>query len=161
MSQVRRVVIDWSWRDQKLRRLIDIPEIKDELFNLILKHIIPLTQSTNIKIGLYWLQWILYWMNRTTTRESSSKGEIFILEFVAQNASVSSYVAQILRNKEVWDIHMLNYCMNVYNEFMSHGWFTRTSVLQRTLMYRGWITWNLHGPSTIAFSISKRYINLA
>ena len=52
MSQLKYVILDWSWRDVKLRKMCDIPEIRSDLFNLLKKHLIPMAKSTNLKFGL-------------------------------------------------------------------------------------------------------------
>ena len=52
MSQLKYVILDWSWRDVKLRKMCDIPEIRSDLFSLLKKHFIPRAKSTNLKFGL-------------------------------------------------------------------------------------------------------------
>ena len=52
LDQMTHVVLDWSWRDVKLRRMIDIPEIKADLFKLLQKYILPRAKLENVKIGL-------------------------------------------------------------------------------------------------------------
>ena len=52
LSQVRNIVLDWSWRDVKKRRLADIPEVQDDLTKLFVKSFIPHVKSNQAKIGL-------------------------------------------------------------------------------------------------------------
>uniref|UniRef100_A0A4W6D9J3 Cms1 ribosomal small subunit homolog n=1 Tax=Lates calcarifer TaxID=8187 RepID=A0A4W6D9J3_LATCA len=35
LQALRYLVLDWNWRDQKLRRMVDIPEIKQDLMKLL------------------------------------------------------------------------------------------------------------------------------
>lgn len=44
------LVLDWNWRDQKLRRMADIPEIKVEFMKLLEKII---RNCNKVKIGLF------------------------------------------------------------------------------------------------------------
>ncbi|KAK7882399.1 hypothetical protein WMY93_028573 [Mugilogobius chulae] len=50
LQSLRHVVVDWNWRDQKLRRMVDIPEIKLDFMNLIEKII---RNNREFKIGLF------------------------------------------------------------------------------------------------------------
>ena len=34
-SQLKYVILDWTWRDQKLRRMIDIPEVGRSIQKLV------------------------------------------------------------------------------------------------------------------------------
>ncbi|XP_076974727.1 protein CMSS1 isoform X2 [Tamandua tetradactyla] len=47
------LVFDWNWRDQKLRRLMDIPEIKKEVFELLEMGILSLCKTESLKLGLF------------------------------------------------------------------------------------------------------------
>ncbi|XP_035687640.1 protein CMSS1-like [Branchiostoma floridae] len=53
LDHVRCVVLDWTYRDVKLRRLCDIPEVRDDLFQLLRKHLIPLAKDGILKFGLF------------------------------------------------------------------------------------------------------------
>ena len=52
LNQTKHVILDWSWRDVKLRRMTDIPEIRSDLFLLLKKHLISKAQSGTFKFGL-------------------------------------------------------------------------------------------------------------
>jgi len=52
LEQVSHVVLDWSWRDSKLRQLRDVPEIKSDLMDLLQKLLIPAVKSGKAKIAL-------------------------------------------------------------------------------------------------------------
>ncbi|XP_072019535.1 protein CMSS1-like [Amphiura filiformis] len=48
------VILDWNWRDVKLRRMVDMPEVRQDLLELLRKHIIPATRnSEKLRIGLF------------------------------------------------------------------------------------------------------------
>ncbi|KAI8520382.1 cms1 ribosomal small subunit [Branchiostoma belcheri] len=53
LDHVRCVVLDWTYRDVKLRRLCDIPEVRGDLFQLFRKHLIPLAKDGLLKFGLF------------------------------------------------------------------------------------------------------------
>ncbi|XP_078699759.1 protein CMSS1-like isoform X2 [Branchiostoma floridae x Branchiostoma belcheri] len=53
LDHVRCVVLDWTYRDVKLRRLCDIPEVRGDLFQLFMKHLIPLAKDGLLKFGLF------------------------------------------------------------------------------------------------------------
>ncbi|CAI9560915.1 unnamed protein product [Staurois parvus] len=35
LQSLKYIVLDWNWRDQKLRRMVDIPEVKKEMVELL------------------------------------------------------------------------------------------------------------------------------
>ena len=48
------VIIDWNWRDVKLRRIVDVPEVRQDLFELLRKYVIPATRTgEKLRIGLF------------------------------------------------------------------------------------------------------------
>ncbi|XP_032828491.2 protein CMSS1 isoform X1 [Petromyzon marinus] len=53
LDSLKYLVLDWNWRDQKLRRLIDIPEVKTDVLELLQKFIIPTARRSSAKIGLF------------------------------------------------------------------------------------------------------------
>ncbi|XP_038657682.1 protein CMSS1 isoform X2 [Scyliorhinus canicula] len=53
LQSVKYVILDWNWRDQKLRRLMDIPEVKQETLKLLETCIIPACKSGPVKLGLF------------------------------------------------------------------------------------------------------------
>ncbi|XP_060689676.1 protein CMSS1 isoform X2 [Hemiscyllium ocellatum] len=53
IQSLKYVILDWNWRDQKLRRLMDIPEVKQETLKLLETSIIPACKSGSVKLGLY------------------------------------------------------------------------------------------------------------
>ncbi|XP_020908496.1 protein CMSS1-like [Exaiptasia diaphana] len=52
-SKLKYVVVDWTWRDQKLRSIADMPEVKDDFYHLLQNYIFPLAKCEKIKIGLF------------------------------------------------------------------------------------------------------------
>ncbi|XP_025069622.1 protein CMSS1 [Alligator sinensis] len=53
LNSLKYLILDWNWRDQKLRRMIDIPEIKKETIDLLEMGIIKLCQEGSVKLGLF------------------------------------------------------------------------------------------------------------
>ncbi|XP_039945081.1 protein CMSS1 isoform X5 [Hirundo rustica] len=53
LNSTKYMILDWNWRDQKLRRMMDIPEIKKETIDLLEKSIIKLCRDGSVKLGLF------------------------------------------------------------------------------------------------------------
>ncbi|XP_014441433.1 protein CMSS1 isoform X1 [Tupaia chinensis] len=53
LNPLKFLVFDWNWRDQKLRRMMDIPEIRKEVFELLEMGVLGLCKSESLKLGLY------------------------------------------------------------------------------------------------------------
>ena len=53
IKKCRLVVIDWHWKDKKMRTIVDIPEIKDDLSPLLRDIVVPCMQSNKLKLFLY------------------------------------------------------------------------------------------------------------
>ncbi|XP_041278370.1 protein CMSS1 isoform X5 [Onychostruthus taczanowskii] len=53
LNSTKYLILDWNWRDQKLRRMMDIPEIKKETIDLLEKSIIKLCRDGSVKLGLF------------------------------------------------------------------------------------------------------------
>ncbi|XP_026999447.2 protein CMSS1 isoform X2 [Tachysurus fulvidraco] len=53
LQGLRYLVLDWNCRDQKHRRMVDIPEVKTEFVKLLESGIIKKCQEGGIKIGLF------------------------------------------------------------------------------------------------------------
>ncbi|XP_028250056.1 protein CMSS1 isoform X2 [Parambassis ranga] len=53
LGALKYVVLDWNWRDQKLRRMVDIPEIKLDFMKLLESGILAACKEDKIKIGLF------------------------------------------------------------------------------------------------------------
>ncbi|XP_060028158.1 protein CMSS1 isoform X4 [Erinaceus europaeus] len=53
LNPLRFLVFDWNWRDQKLRRMMDIPEIRKETCELLEMGILSLCKSESLKLGLF------------------------------------------------------------------------------------------------------------
>ncbi|XP_065598122.1 protein CMSS1 isoform X1 [Cyrtonyx montezumae] len=53
LNSTKYIILDWNWRDQKLRRMMDIPEIKKETIDLLEMRIIKLCREGSVKLGLY------------------------------------------------------------------------------------------------------------
>ncbi|XP_067897111.1 protein CMSS1 isoform X2 [Heterodontus francisci] len=53
LQSLKYVILDWNWRDQKLRRLMDIPEVKQETLKLLETSVIPACKSGSVKLGIF------------------------------------------------------------------------------------------------------------
>ncbi|XP_027268278.1 protein CMSS1 isoform X5 [Cricetulus griseus] len=53
LNPLKFLVFDWNWRDQKLRRMMDIPEIRKEVFELLDMGVFSLCKSESLKLGLF------------------------------------------------------------------------------------------------------------
>ncbi|XP_033067383.1 protein CMSS1 isoform X5 [Trachypithecus francoisi] len=53
LNPLKFLVFDWNWRDQKLRRMMDIPEIRKEVFELLEMGVLGLCKSESLKLGLF------------------------------------------------------------------------------------------------------------
>ncbi|XP_054642338.1 protein CMSS1 [Dunckerocampus dactyliophorus] len=53
LQALRFVVLDWNWRDQKLRKMMDIPEIKVDLIKLLESGVLEQCKANKVKIGLF------------------------------------------------------------------------------------------------------------
>ncbi|KAM8856447.1 protein CMSS1 [Spinachia spinachia] len=53
LQALKYVVLDWNWRDQKLRRMVDVPEIKLDLMKLLEGGILKRCKEDKVKIGLF------------------------------------------------------------------------------------------------------------
>lgn len=46
------IVLDWNWRDAKLKRMVDVPEIRKELVSLLKDHLLEVVQGSPCKLAL-------------------------------------------------------------------------------------------------------------
>ncbi|KAG8450363.1 hypothetical protein GDO86_002856, partial [Hymenochirus boettgeri] len=53
LESLKYLVFDWNWRDQKLRRMPDIPEVKKEMLELLEAGVISACKAGSVKIGLF------------------------------------------------------------------------------------------------------------
>ncbi|XP_024919461.1 protein CMSS1 [Cynoglossus semilaevis] len=53
LGSLKYIVLDWNWRDQKLRRMVDIPEIKLDLMKLLDAGLLQGCRGGQVKIGLF------------------------------------------------------------------------------------------------------------
>ncbi|XP_040279226.1 protein CMSS1 isoform X1 [Bufo bufo] len=53
LQSLKYLVLDWNWRDQKLRRMVDIPEVKKEMVELMESGLIAACREGSVKIGLF------------------------------------------------------------------------------------------------------------
>ncbi|XP_054981466.1 protein CMSS1 isoform X3 [Sorex araneus] len=53
LNPLKFLVFDWNWRDQKLRRMMDIPEIRKDVFELLETGVLSLCKSESLKLGLF------------------------------------------------------------------------------------------------------------
>ncbi|XP_043927309.1 protein CMSS1 isoform X2 [Protopterus annectens] len=53
LDSLKYVIFDWNWRDQKLRRMMDIPEIQQDTITLLESGIIAACRAGSLKLGLF------------------------------------------------------------------------------------------------------------
>ncbi|XP_033984729.1 protein CMSS1 [Trematomus bernacchii] len=53
LKALKYVVLDWNWRDQKLRRMVDVPEVKLDFMKLLESGILNGCKEGKVKIGLF------------------------------------------------------------------------------------------------------------
>ncbi|XP_041128325.1 protein CMSS1-like isoform X4 [Polyodon spathula] len=53
LKALKYVVLDWNWRDQKLRRMADIPEVKLDMLKLLEGGIAQACQAGSVKLALF------------------------------------------------------------------------------------------------------------
>ncbi|XP_035533002.1 protein CMSS1 [Morone saxatilis] len=53
LKALRYMVLDWNWRDQKLRRMVDIPEVKLDFMKLLENGVLNGCKEDKVKIGLF------------------------------------------------------------------------------------------------------------
>lgn len=53
LNCLKLVMLDWNWRDVKMKRMLDIVDIRNSLMSLLKDFIIPSCKSNHTKIGLY------------------------------------------------------------------------------------------------------------
>uniref|UniRef100_A0A3B5B5R3 Cms1 ribosomal small subunit homolog n=1 Tax=Stegastes partitus TaxID=144197 RepID=A0A3B5B5R3_9TELE len=53
LQALKYLILDWNWRDQKLRRMVDIPEIKVDFMKLLENGILAGCKEDRVKIGLF------------------------------------------------------------------------------------------------------------
>ncbi|KAF7657251.1 hypothetical protein LDENG_00029490 [Lucifuga dentata] len=53
LEALRYLVLDWNWRDQKLRRMMDIPEVKVDFMKLLDVGILNKCKEGKVKISLF------------------------------------------------------------------------------------------------------------
>ncbi|XP_059198526.1 protein CMSS1 isoform X1 [Centropristis striata] len=53
LQALRYLVLDWNWRDQKLRRMVDVPEVKLDVMKLLESGILNHCKEDKVKIGLF------------------------------------------------------------------------------------------------------------
>uniref|UniRef100_A0A4W5RG34 Cms1 ribosomal small subunit homolog n=1 Tax=Hucho hucho TaxID=62062 RepID=A0A4W5RG34_9TELE len=53
LPPLRFLVLDWNWRDQKLRRMVDVPEVKGDLLKLLDTGILKGCREGKVKVGLF------------------------------------------------------------------------------------------------------------
>ncbi|XP_075053115.1 protein CMSS1 isoform X2 [Mixophyes fleayi] len=53
LESLKYLVWDWNWRDQKLRRMVDIPEVKKDMVELLETGLITACREGSLKFGLF------------------------------------------------------------------------------------------------------------
>lgn len=52
LDDIKAVVLDYNWRDVKAKKIIDIPDIKKDLLNLMKEYLLPHIHNTKCKIAI-------------------------------------------------------------------------------------------------------------
>ncbi|KAG8000514.1 Protein CMSS1, partial [Nibea albiflora] len=53
LGGLRYLVLDWNWRDQKLRRMVDVPEVKLDFMKLLESGVLTGCKQDKVKVGLF------------------------------------------------------------------------------------------------------------
>ncbi|XP_073440469.1 protein CMSS1 isoform X4 [Dendrobates tinctorius] len=53
LQSLKYLVLDWNWRDKKQRRMVDIPEVKKSMVELLESGLIAVCRDGSVKIGLF------------------------------------------------------------------------------------------------------------
>ncbi|CAN2390038.1 U3-containing 90S pre-ribosomal complex subunit, partial [Pristimantis euphronides] len=53
LQSLKYLILDWNWRDQKLRRMVDIPEVKTEVAELLESGLVAACREGSVKIALF------------------------------------------------------------------------------------------------------------
>nr|XP_033796758.1 protein CMSS1 isoform X2 [Geotrypetes seraphini] len=53
LDSLKCLIFDWNWRDQKLRRMMEIPEVKKETMELLEMGMITACRASTLKLGLF------------------------------------------------------------------------------------------------------------
>ncbi|KAL0963465.1 hypothetical protein UPYG_G00306710 [Umbra pygmaea] len=53
LSALRFMILDWNWRDQKQRRMVDVNEVKCDLLKLLQIGIVKACREEKLKVGLF------------------------------------------------------------------------------------------------------------
>uniref|UniRef100_A0A8C5LQB3 Cms1 ribosomal small subunit homolog n=1 Tax=Leptobrachium leishanense TaxID=445787 RepID=A0A8C5LQB3_9ANUR len=53
LASLKYLVLDWNWRDQKLRRMMDIPEVKKETMDLLESGPLAACRAGSLRLGLF------------------------------------------------------------------------------------------------------------
>lgn len=54
LEDIKAVVLDYNWRDVKAKKIIDIPDVKKDLLNLMKEYLLPHIHNTKCKIAILW-----------------------------------------------------------------------------------------------------------
>lgn len=52
LEELRAIVLDYNWRDTKSKRIIDIPDVKTDLLNLMKEFLLPHIINSKCQIGI-------------------------------------------------------------------------------------------------------------
>ncbi|XP_019125842.2 protein CMSS1 isoform X1 [Larimichthys crocea] len=53
LRALKYLVLDWNWRDQKLRRMVDVPEVKLDFMKLLESGVLTGCKQHQVKVGLF------------------------------------------------------------------------------------------------------------
>ena len=52
LDALRLIVLDWSWRDAKQRRLVDHEQVRSDVMGLLCRALLPRVRAGGAKLGL-------------------------------------------------------------------------------------------------------------
>lgn len=53
LEHTKFIIFDWNWRDVKMKRMVDVPEVCASLILLIRDHVLPSCKNNKTRIGLF------------------------------------------------------------------------------------------------------------
>lgn len=53
IEELKYLIVDWSWKDVKMRQIYNMPNVKEEFIVLFQKHIFKLCQKGTLSVGLF------------------------------------------------------------------------------------------------------------
>jgi len=53
IEELKYLIVDWSWKDVKMRRILNMPNVKEDFILLFQKHFFELCQNGTLSVGLF------------------------------------------------------------------------------------------------------------